>query len=302
MLMIVPTLRELIMGPIFAHHGKPFGTYKDIIHTLLETCFMIGIGVLISWIHSSRRMALQQKEHLETLVADRTEEIRLTQQTAIEALATLSEYHDSDTGDHIRRIRAYVGILARGLKEHSSYRDYLNQRPEYVEELSLAAILHDIGKNAVPWSILAKPGKLAPEEFEFMKKHTTIAGEIFKNANQLFVDRYGKDSYLALARDIAFFHHERWDGHGYPKGRSKDGIPLSARIVAIADVYDALTTKRPYKEAWSHKDAVKEIIKGRSAQFDPVIVDAFEANEAAFRRVRHELAGGEKYHGSDFGE
>jgi response regulator RpfG family c-di-GMP phosphodiesterase len=290
MLMMVPTLRELVMGLFFSHHGRPFGTSKDILHVLLDTGFLMIIGVVISWIHASRQTALQQKEVLETMVADRTEEIRLTQLTAIEALATLSEYHDTDTGDHIRRIRAYVRILAQWLEKHSDCRDYLCQRSEYVEELSLAAILHDIGKNAVPEAILAKPGKLTAEEFELMKTHTTIAGKMFKTANQLFVDRYGKDSYLALARDIAFYHHERWDCRGYPEGRGEENIPLSARIVAVADVYDALTSKRPYKEPWSHEDGAKEIIKGRGAQFDPTIVDAFLANEAAFRRVRHEFA------------
>jgi len=284
-LAVVPILREMIMGFFFSHHGRPFASSKDIIHTSFESLFMVLIGVAISWIRFRRSEVLHQKELLEEMVTQRTEEIRLTQQTSIEALATLSEYHDTDTGDHIRRIRKYVQIMANYLKEHSDYADYLSQRPDYVEDLSLAAILHDIGKNAVPERILSKPGKLTPEEFEVVKSHTTIAGEIFKTSNQLFVDRYGNDSYLALARDIAFYHHERWDGHGYPKGLRGEDIPLSARIVALADVYDALTSSRPYKEPWSHEDAVAEISKGRGTQFDPRIVDAFLANEKAFLKT-----------------
>lgn len=276
------------MGFFFSHHGRPFATDKDIIHTLFEIGFMAAVGVGISWIRFSRRMVMNQKELLEKMVADRTEEIRLTQQTSIEALATLSEYHDTDTGDHIRRIRNIVSILAQRLKQHSQYGVYLDQRPDYIEDLSLAAILHDIGKNAVPEAILAKPGKLTAEEFDLMKTHTSIAGEIFKKANLFFIDRYGKDSYLALARDIAHFHHERWDGKGYPRGLSGQAIPLSARIVAVADVYDALTSKRPYKEPWPHEDAVNEITKGSGTQFDPTVVDAFLATANIFPDIRHE--------------
>lgn len=289
-LSIVPVLRELVMGYFFSHHGRPFATEKDIIHTLFEIGFMAVVGMGISWIRFSRSMVMNQKELLEKMVVDRTHEIRLTQQTSIEALATLSEYHDTDTGDHIRRIQSFVRVLAQWLKKHSNYEDYLDQRPDYVEDLSLAAILHDIGKNAVPEAILAKPGKLTTEEFDLMKTHTSIAGEIFKKANQFFIDRYGKDSYLALARDIANFHHERWDGKGYPQGLSGQAIPLSARIVAIADVYDALTSKRPYKEPWPHSDAVKEIVKGSGTHFDPAVVDAFLANEEIFKNIRNELA------------
>jgi response regulator RpfG family c-di-GMP phosphodiesterase len=289
-LSIAPVFRELIMGILFPGHDIPFGTSEDIVHNLLEVGFMFAIGVGISRIRLSRRAVIRQKDFLEKMVADRTEEIRLTQQTSIEALATLSEYHDTDTGDHIRRIRGFVRILARWLKKHSAYGDYLNQRPDYVEDLSLAAILHDIGKNAVPEAVLAKPGRLTTDEFDLMKTHTSIAGAIFKKANQRFIDRFGKDSYLALARDIAHYHHERWDGTGYPQGLRGEEIPLSARIVALADVYDALTSKRPYKAPWSHEDAAKEIARGSGTQFDPTVVDAFLANEKFFRKIHQSFA------------
>jgi response regulator RpfG family c-di-GMP phosphodiesterase len=286
----VPFLRELIMGLFFAHHGNPFATSKDVIHTLLETAFMIVTGAWISWFRFTRHMALQKQKLLKRMVDERTDEIRLTRQTSIEALATLSEYHDHTTGDHIRRIGGYVRALARWLERRCDCSAYFDHWPEFVEDLSLAAILHDIGKNAVPESILTKPGKLSAEEFELVKTHTSLAGEIFQKANQFFVDRYGKDSYLALARDIANSHHERWDGSGYPEGLRGEAIPFSARIVALADTYDALISKRPYKDPWSHEEAVIEIVNGRGTSFDPVVVDAFIANQTVFRNIRDRLA------------
>ncbi len=284
----VPFLRELIMGLFFTHHGNPFATSKDVIHTSLETAFMVVTGAWISWFRFTRHMALQKQKLLKKMVAERTDEIRLTRQTSIEALATLSEYHDYTTGDHIRRIGGYVRVLARWLEKRCDCSDY-DQWPEYVEDLSLAAILHDIGKTAVPEAILTKPGKLTADEFELVKTHTSLAGEIFKKANQLFVDRYGKDSYLALAREIANSHHERWDGSGYPEGLRGEAIPLSARIVALADAYDALISKRPYKKPWSHEEAVTEIVNGRGTLFDPVVFDAFIANQNDFRNIRDRL-------------
>jgi len=254
LLSIIPAFREIIMGLFFSHHGSPFATPKDIIHTILEMGFMFAVGVAISRIRFSRQTALQQKEHLEKMVNDRTEEIRLTQQTSIEALATLSEYHNTDTGDHIRRIRSYVGVLALWLKNNSGYGDYLNQRPDYVEDLSLAAILHDIGKNAVPEKILAKPGKLTAEEFDVMKTHTSIAGEIFKNANQLFVECYDKDSYLALACDIANCHHE----HGMQTDTLMDfaGKPFHFR--------PGSSPLLMFMTPWSAKDPIKNLGRMRT--------------------------------------
>ncbi|HCD72540.1 MAG TPA: metal-dependent phosphohydrolase, partial [Thermovirga lienii] len=145
--------------------------------------------------------------------------------------------------------------------------------------------LHDIGKTAVPYEILTKPGKLTPEEYRAMQKHTIIAGEVIEAANKEFRDKFGVDSYLALARDIALYHHEKWNGKGYPYGLSGQDIPLAARIVALADVYDALRSKRPYKEPWSHEDAMREIIRQSGEHFDPVIVEAFIELEDRFCEI-----------------
>lgn len=206
--------------------------------------------------------ALQKSEtFLQERVEEQTYEIELTQQTSIEALARLAEYHDEDTGEHLKRIQDVVKLLAEYLKYHSKYGQYLLKKEKYIDELVLASLLHDIGKIAVPMEILTKPGKLTDKEFDVIKIHTSIAGEMLEEANRLFIQEFKKDSYLALARDIAYYHHEKWNGRGYPRGPSGESIPLSARIVALADTYDALISRRPYKEPWSHEDAVNEIKK-----------------------------------------
>lgn len=152
-----------------------------------------------------------------------------------------------------------------------------------MDELALASILHDIGKTSVPVEILSKQGKLTDEEFEIVSEHTKVAGTVLNLGNEIFINEFGKDSYLALAADVALYHHEKWDGTGYPLGVCGEEIPLSARIVALADVYDALRSKRPYKDPWPHEKAM-ELIKSESGKhFDPVIVDAFLEVEQIFK-------------------
>ena len=224
-------------------------------------------------------------ENLEERVSEQSTEIRLTQQTSIEALAAIAEYYDQGTGAHLERIQRYVRVLASDLMDHPRYLEYLQSKPDYIKEIALASVLHDIGKTAIPKEILMKPGKLTEDEFDLVKKHSEIAGDILDRANRIFVEQFQKDSYLALAKDIAMFHHERWDGKGYPLGLAGEDIPLSARIVAVADVYDALRSKRPYKEPWPHDKAVNEIVKGKGHQFDSVIVDVFLVNSEQFKAI-----------------
>ncbi len=236
--------------------------------------------------HIKAETMLRKSEiHLKELVDEKTREIQLTQRTSIQALATLAEYNDTDTGEHLNRIQRYVRLLATRLRVESPYSEYLGKKDTYIDELELASLLHDIGKVAIPKEILTKPGKLTSDEFDLIKEHTSIAGEMLEKANKIFMENYNRDSYLALARDIAFFHHEKWDGSGYPSGLKGESIPLSARIVAVADVYDALTSKRSYKNAWSHEDAVNEIIKGRGKHFDPVLVDIFQTVVNEFNEI-----------------
>lgn len=209
-------------------------------------------------------------------VSYQMDEIEVSHQIAVKALATLAEYNDIDTGSHLNRIKHYVVSLATELLRVGKYSCFINNKPVIIEELGLASLLHDIGKVAIPSEILSKAGPLASDEYLTMQKHAIVAGEILGKANALYREQFGEDSYLALAQEIALYHHERWDGRGYPVGLAGTDIPLSARIVALADVYDALRSQRPYKAPWTHNKALREIVLGRNSQFDPNVVDAFE--------------------------
>lgn len=228
---------------------------------------------------------------LERAVIEKTQEIKATQIISVQTLATLAEYHDQDTGEHLIKIQLYVKTLLESLVTTANkYTEYIRRHPDYIEEIIFAALLHDIGKTAIPIEILIKPGKLTIEEFDIVKGHTTIAGEALNNANEIFKSEFGKDSYLALARDIAIFHHEKWNGEGYPHGLKGLDIPLSARIIAIADVYDALTSDRPYKKAWSHQKSYDEIINSSGSHFEPELVEAFKRCEEQFRNIAEKSA------------
>ncbi len=223
---------------------------------------------------------------LERTVVEKTREIKATQIVSVQALATLAEHYDPDTGKHLERIQLYVSTLLEHLASSSnSYSQYVKHRPGYIAEIVFASVLHDIGKTAIPVEVLVKPAKLTPEEFEMVKDHTTIAGEALGQANRIFKEEFGKDSYLALARDIAMYHHEKWNGQGYPHRLQGPDIPLSARITAIADVYDALTSDRPYKKPWDHERAFDEIVKGSGSQFEPELVEAFKQCGEQFKRI-----------------
>jgi putative two-component system response regulator len=198
-------------------------------------------------------------------------------------LAKLAESRDPETGAHLERIREYSRILAQHLASHPRFRSQIDA--DYVRTLYQTSPLHDIGKVGIPDSILLKPGKLTPDEFEVMKRHAMIGGETLDAA----LRAHPRAEFLRLARDIAWSHHERYDGLGYPRGLAGDEIPLCGRIVAVADVYDALTTKRVYKPAFSHEKARTIILEGRGTQFDPDLVDAFLATEDEFLWVKQSL-------------
>jgi PAS domain S-box-containing protein len=223
---------------------------------------------------------LTERVHLEHKLRESFKELKDTQSAAIIGFAKLTEYRDKDTGEHLERIREYTRIMALTLRELPKYEDYITD--EYLEDLTLSSILHDVGKVGIEDNILLKPGKLDTREYERIKNHSSLGGEALNVVDQ----KLNKKSFLTLGKEIAMFHHERWDGTGYPNGLRGDEIPLSARIVSIADVYDALTSKRPYKEAYSHEDAVETIRSGSGSQFDPDIVDAFLKNHEVFRRIR----------------
>ncbi|MDB5894823.1 MAG: two-component system response regulator [Rhodoferax sp.] len=211
-----------------------------------------------------------KSEFLEREVALRTLEVHAIQDVTIMAMASLAETRDNETGNHIRRTQLYVKCLAERLRHHPRFAEFLTDRN--IELLFKSAPLHDIGKIGIPDVILLKPGKLTPEEFEVMKSHTTLGRNAIEDAER----RLGMQVvFLTLAKEIAYSHQEKWDGSGYPMGLAGDAIPISARLMAVADVYDALISRRVYKPAFTHEAACGIVTKGRGTHFDPDMTDAF---------------------------
>jgi len=200
------------------------------------------------------------------------------------SLAKLAEARDPETGAHLERIRTYCCVLAEHLAQSPRYREQVDG--DFVQLLYLTSPLHDIGKVGIPDSVLLKPGRLTPEEFDVMKQHTVIGGDTLGAAAKA----YSEARYLQMAREIALTHHEKFDGTGYPNALRGENIPLSGRIVAVSDVYDALTTARVYKPAYSHDVAREIILEGKGRHFDPQLVDAFLANEDRFVEIHQQLA------------
>jgi putative two-component system response regulator len=210
--------------------------------------------------------------YLESEIVKRTEETRLVEEATVLALTSLAETRDNETGNHIMRTQRYVRALAIALRDHPRFSSYLNEQS--IVLLFKSAPMHDIGKVGIPDRILLKPGKLTTEEFEVMKSHTTLGFESIQRASE----RIGRPvAFLQLAGEIALSHQEKWDGSGYPQGLTGDAIPISARLMALADVYDALISRRIYKEPMSHERSVQIIVQGRGQHFDPDIVEAFIA-------------------------
>ncbi|HRK38295.1 MAG TPA: two-component system response regulator [Burkholderiaceae bacterium] len=221
-----------------------------------------------------------QNHYLEQQVALRTEEVRAIQDVTIFSMASLAETRDNETGNHIRRTQHYVKVLAQRLRDHPRFASYLTDRQ--IELLFKSAPLHDIGKVGIPDCILLKPGTLTAEEFEIMKTHTTIGRDAIVRAEQQLRVPV---AFLQCAKEIAYGHQEKWDGSGYPLGLSGNAIPISARLMAVADVYDALISRRVYKAALPHEQAAESIVLGRGQHFDPDIVDAFVAVQDQFRHI-----------------
>ena len=222
----------------------------------------------------------------ESVPAQGAELERLTQQTAamqdvtILAMASLAETRDADTGNHLRRTQHYVRALARTLSKHPKFSALLT--PKNIGMLFKSVPLHDIGKVGLPDRVLLKPGKLTEEEFEIMKTHTTLGRDAIAQAEQAVGVEL---DFFTFAKEIAYSHQEKWDGTGYPQGLAGDEIPVSARLMAVADVYDALISRRVYKAAMSHDDAVAIIAQTRGRHFDPDVVDAFLEVKDTFHAI-----------------
>ena len=228
-----------------------------------------------------RNVYLEQEVERRTEEArHRTEELRISQEVTMVALASLAETRDNETGNHILRTQHYVLALATHLRDHARFSAALSE--EVVDRVFKAAPLHDIGKVGIPDRILLKPGRLDADEFEIMKTHTTLGRDAIENAQR----RVGVSvPLLEVAKEIALSHQEKWDGSGYPQGLSGEAIPLSARLMAVADVYDALISRRVYKAPMSHEQAAAIIVAGAGQHFDPDISDAFVALEQQFRTI-----------------
>lgn len=216
----------------------------------------------------------------------RNKELVVMQNFTIQCLAALTETRDSETGRHIERCQHYVKTLAQHLASNPKYTEILDE--ETVDLLYRSASLHDIGKVGVPDRILLKPGSLTADEYQEMKKHTLYGREAIERAEHLY-GRSVKDSFLKFGKVIAYTHHEKWDGSGYPEGLAGEGIPLFGRIMAIADVYDALICKRRYKPSFTHEEAVEIITRNKGIHFDPLLVEAFLEVSEEFRNIARNL-------------
>ena len=229
------------------------------------------------------RQNREYRENLERMVQQQTAEIRQTRDIALLTLAKLAESRDAATGLHLERMAAYSRRLAEALHGGPYGREL---SAEFVDHLFESSPLHDIGKVGIPDAILCKPGPLTAEEQAVMRTHTTIGGDTLRTV----IERHGGHSFLTMAMEICYSHHERWDGGGYPAGRIGTDNPLAARVVGLADAYDAITSVRPYKPAFDHLEAVRRITTDRGHHFDPVIVDAFLAVHPELPAIRQRLA------------
>lgn len=224
-------------------------------------------------------------DYLETEVARRTHQVEAIQDVTVLAMSSMAETRDNETGNHILRTQRYVKCLAEALQQHQRFASVLTDA--YIQLLFKSAPLHDIGKVGIPDNILLKPARLTAEEFEVMKTHTTIGHHAIVKAEQSL--GYELD-FLRPAKEIALSHQEKWDGSGYPQGLAGDDIPISARLMAVADVYDALISERVYKRAFSHDEAFDIMRKGRGSHFDPDVFDAFERVQAQFRNIARQYS------------
>ncbi|MCY1394362.1 Cyclic di-GMP phosphodiesterase response regulator RpfG [compost metagenome] len=226
-----------------------------------------------------------QNDFLEQEVQRRTREVIAIQDVTIQAMASLAETRDNETGNHIRRTQHYVRLLAELLRDHPRFSQFLND--DSIRQLFRSAPLHDIGKIGIPDHILLKPGRFTPEEFEIMKTHTTLGRDAIQRAE----DQLGLSvDFLRMAKEIAYSHQEKWDGSGYPQGLVGEEIPMSARLMAVADVYDALISRRVYKAGMPHDQAVQIIRQGRASHFDPDVCDVFLANAEQFHLIAERFA------------
>jgi len=268
-----------------AVRGLDFGAADYITRPLCASVVLARVRTQIE-LKRSRDSLRNQNAFLEAEVARRLDENRLIQDISIHALARLAEVRDLETGNHLRRTQEYVHVLADSLRDHPRFAAYLARHS--IETLVQSALLHDIGKIGIPDHILLKPGKLSPEEREIMKTHAKLGSDAIEQAKR---DAVKPIEFLAMAQEIALYHHERWDGSGYPEGLAGEAIPIPARLMALADVFDALISRRFYKWPWSFVAAREMIAHERGHHFDPDVVDAFLGRFDDFAAIAERYAG-----------
>jgi HD-GYP domain-containing protein (c-di-GMP phosphodiesterase class II) len=254
-------------------------TPQPTLNWVIRTLYYIIIAFIAGSFAEYYKMEFEKNNKIE-------KEISESHLAMIYALVKLTESRDDDTGAHIERVSELCRLLTEKLSHLPKYADYINE--SYIDNMHKASPLHDIGKVGIPDSILLKPGKLEPEEFEKIKQHTVIGYKVLSEIQR----KYPSNKFLELGNNIVYYHHEKWDGSGYPKGLSQESIPLSARIMALVDVYDALRSKRIYKEPYSHEDSIQIILEGKGKHFDPEIVDVFMENEEEFCKVFDRITAG----------
>ncbi len=231
---------------------------------------------MLSRIHTHLELAEYRKD-LEGMVEEKTRQIGLVQDALVISLTELVECRDGQTGGHSRRVAFYTGLLLDALYSEGKFPDIINEK--YIKAVKRGAVLHDIGKVGIADNALLKSTRLSEQEMEYMRQHTTFGGQALDHA----IEKIHMSSFLDLARDLAYCHHEKWNGKGYPQGLSGNDIPLCARVLSVADVYDALTSKRSYKEPFSHEKAMEIILSDKGSAFDPEIIDVFEKIQGKFK-------------------
>lgn len=271
-------------GPPEEQAGFDAGAADYIVKPVMPSIMLSRVRAQLA-VRAMAEVLRDKAAFLEREVALRTEQIAQVQEVTLLVTASLAESRDNETGNHILRTQHYVKCLAEHLRAHPHFADHLSD--ETIEAMYKSAPLHDIGKVGIPDRILLLSGRLTPDDMAIMKTHTTIGRDAIERAEL----RLGLSvPFLRIAKEVAYSHHEKWDGSGYPQGLVGDAIPVSARLMALADVYDALISRRVYKTGMSHDAAALIILAGRGQHFDPDVVDAFDALQPEFQEVAARFA------------
>lgn len=261
----------ILIGPFLPLYVD-MGVSQEPLNWIIRSIYLISISLIVNYFARYYIKEFEKNHRIE-------KEISQSNMATIYALIKLSESRDDETGTHVERVSQLCKLLAIKMQGFPQYTEYITDT--YIENLCKASMLHDIGKVGIPDNILLKPGKLTSEEFEIIKQHPIIGSNVLAELYNM----YPNNSFLKLGHSIVRYHHEKWDGSGYPNGISQDEIPLSARIMAIVDVYDALRSKRIYKDSYGHEHSIDVIKEGKGKHFDPDITDIFINNAEEFKNT-----------------